>query len=82
MMNLLAVGACVRQLFLEIEFQGYRIVMLGVVGAVEQCHRTALGSLQNRLPSFRPGIEFGGIFALKLRPFLRIVRKTTSVTDR
>src|SRR3954454_2761741 len=59
----------------ELEFQGYGIVMLGVVGAGEQCHRTALGSLQNRLPGFRPSIEFSEIFALKHRPFLRIVRE-------
>ena len=46
MMSLLAVGVCVRQLLLEIAFQGYSIVVLGVMGAIEQRNRTAFGGFQ------------------------------------
>src|SRR4051794_2173996 len=67
------VKVCPLQLLFQIRLQGYSVVVLYVVGTIEQCHIVTLSSLQYGLPRLRLMIEFGGIAAPELIPFHRIV---------
>jgi hypothetical protein len=62
---------CPLQLFFQICLQRYGVVVLCIVGAVEQRHITTLSRLQQELPCLRMTIQFGGIAVPELIPLHR-----------
>src|SRR5512144_1004239 len=57
----------------QVVAQRHRVVVLTILGAVEQGYVAGGDSIEKWLPRLRVGVELGEVPAPKLLPFLRIV---------